>query len=463
MKHRKPRRIKGIALVITLFIMIILLIITLSLSSMAMTDNRIALRRMQSYKAFNLARSGLIRARAELRTNSAWGRGGISHEFDDGGKYTVNVTLEQNPDGGSYWRVTSIGEIGEFKRTVQAWLELESFSKYMYLTNRDVGNIGGRDVTIWFIGDDELDGPVHTNGFFSINNHPRFGDVLSSSNKNDPWMNHNTNTYRGGITDPSKFYHYYSSYNSDSPVGIPGDPDFTFSGNVTEAQFPQYNTDYDYWGDLKKQANVVITKDVDYIEFHPSNSGPDNPGYVIIKPHNENTVRYSTDDLTIYVEGQIGNVSGTVQGSATVASADRKNQYNQVVRESKVTIKDDIKYADKDEDMLGIISQGDVVLDKSTNQRKDVYIQASIMSETGSFYVKNYDEGRYRGILHIYGSLAQERRGPVGTFNNYGASTGYTKDYAYDPRLKFMRPPNFPHTGKYVIKAFRDKGALGGS
>jgi len=449
MLQRQVRGKKGIALVLTLFIMIILLIVTLALSSMAMTDNQISLKRIKSYKAFNLARSGLTRARAELQNNNEWGKSPVTHTYgNDGedGQYTVQVALETQPNRPSYWKVNSVGQIGEYKRTVYSWVELESFSKYLYLTNSEIGNIGGRTYTIWFVEQDSLDGPVHSNGYFSISNHPKFAEKITSSNDGDSWYNANDNTYRGGITDPSKFYHYYASYTRDSPEPLDNSQEFSFGGGISNAEFPSNISD------IKDNATVSYDKNIDYIRFYTVGSGADAVGYVDIKPQGTNQVdTHQVDNITIHVDGRIEDIYGTVKGRATVGST------------KDVTIKKDILYNNMDSDLLGIVSDENIVLDTPRDMRKDITIYAALMAVNGSFYVNNYNRGSYRGTIHLNGSLVQSRRGPVGTFNRYGIATGYNKDYKYDQKLKFMRPPNFPHTGKFAIKSFRDKGALGGN
>jgi len=72
-------------------------------------------------------------------------------------------------------------------------------------------------------------------------------------------------------------------------------------------------------------------------------------------------------------------------------------------------------------------------------------IQAAILTLQHSFIVDNYDQGGTVGALTVDGAIAQRFRGPVGTFNpdTGNASTGYTKDYNYDSRLRYRSPPFF--------------------
>jgi len=69
------------------------------------------------------------------------------------------------------------------------------------------------------------------------------------------------------------------------------------------------------------------------------------------------------------------------------------------------------------------------------------FIYAAILSVTDSFIVDNYDCGSALGTLHVYGTIAQLYRGPVGTSGSQ--PTGYLKDYNYDNRLQYAEPPYF--------------------
>jgi Tfp pilus assembly protein PilX len=68
-------------------------------------------------------------------------------------------------------------------------------------------------------------------------------------------------------------------------------------------------------------------------------------------------------------------------------------------------------------------------------------VDAAILSVNHSFQVQNYQYGDNNplGSITIYGAIAQEYRGTVGTTNN----SGYLKSYSYDPRLKYQSPPFF--------------------
>jgi hypothetical protein len=60
-----------------------------------------------------------------------------------------------------------------------------------------------------------------------------------------------------------------------------------------------------------------------------------------------------------------------------------------------------------------------------------------------SVRVQNYDRGAPLGLLHVTGVLAQRYRGPVGTNSSGTIVTGFSKDYTYDLRLKYLSPPYF--------------------
>jgi Tfp pilus assembly protein PilX len=71
-----------------------------------------------------------------------------------------------------------------------------------------------------------------------------------------------------------------------------------------------------------------------------------------------------------------------------------------------------------------------------------IQIDASIQTLQHSFWVQSYNVGAFQGNLQVWGSIAQEWRGIVGTGGAGG--TGYLKDYRYDKRLKYSAPPYFP-------------------
>ena len=68
-------------------------------------------------------------------------------------------------------------------------------------------------------------------------------------------------------------------------------------------------------------------------------------------------------------------------------------------------------------------------------------IDAAILTTAHSFIVDNHECGKQLGNLTIWGSIAQNFRGTVGT--NGSGGTGYLKNYNYDERLATDEPPDF--------------------
>jgi len=71
----------------------------------------------------------------------------------------------------------------------------------------------------------------------------------------------------------------------------------------------------------------------------------------------------------------------------------------------------------------------------------NVTIDAAVLALQHSFLVNNWPYGSAEQTLTVYGSIDQDWRGAVGTFNSYGIVSGYNKDYDWDSRLMYVTPP----------------------
>jgi hypothetical protein len=91
------------------------------------------------------------------------------------------------------------------------------------------------------------------------------------------------------------------------------------------------------------------------------------------------------------------------------------------------------------------------------------YIYAAILSTTHSFVVDNFNCGeKALGNLNVYGAIAQNYRGIVGTGSGSTIDTGYIKDYKYDGRLAVDEPPYFLSPLNAGWKVARETSPTGG-
>lgn len=134
-------------------------------------------------------------------------------------------------------------------------------------------------------------------------------------------------------------------------------------------------------------------------------------------------------------------VRGMIAGQVTIGSA------------NDITIVGSLKTASttSTSDILGLSAANDVIVQHGANCSKhsgsstclpNLTIDAAIYAGN-SFYVANWGSGSPMGSLNVLGSIAQNYRGPVGTGNAGGISTGYNKNYNYDSRLAVVQPPYF--------------------
>ena len=84
-------------------------------------------------------------------------------------------------------------------------------------------------------------------------------------------------------------------------------------------------------------------------------------------------------------------------------------------------------------------------------------IDAVVLALNHSFIVNNYSSGTGLGTLTVNGTLDQDWRGPVGTVDGGGSVvSGYSKNYVYDARMKYLAPPYYlnPGTSEWGIESF---------
>jgi hypothetical protein len=141
------------------------------------------------------------------------------------------------------------------------------------------------------------------------------------------------------------------------------------------------------------------------------------------------------------------NVMGTLDGRLTIASYS-----SPAATGNNLVIQGDILYqrdprSGTSADMLGLVANNDVIVANNITGPTNRTIQGSIFARTGSFTAQNYSTRPINGELRILGSIVQNSRGAVGTFNGTAnLQSGFYKRYRYDDRLSDpnVRPPFYP-------------------
>lgn len=476
-RRMRPRR--GIALVLVLFVIFIEAVLGFAAVSLATLDSQSVVQEQLASRALGLARGGLARACKELKSNPNWvgtsayagnSNGWITIAGTDNGKQKVTVVVDTN----STWFVTSTGRYLGAQRTLESYVEFESFARYAYFTDSELSTSGG---TIWFMDRDAITGAAHTNGYFSISDHPQFSSRTTSANGSDSYYNSSAFSYSQGsstYTTPSKFYRYFNGYSLDYPMAYNDSESFLFAGGQPTVTMPSDLSTISTGASKPGtgQQGYVVTGNAEIRLGYNSSS---NTGYAVIMQSGKSNVTVSlTSDTTIYVKAKTtsgGAPSGTSSGKATIKAASGSTALVKgrltIGANGGMDIYNSIKYKQNSSGeytgLLGLVSPGAIIVKADKNTVADFEIDAAIMSTNNSFTVENYNSGVARGTLTVRGGIIQKYRGPVGTFSSQSGNimTGYAKNYVYDSRLLTTPPPSFPNTGKIVLRSFKDKGALG--
>jgi Tfp pilus assembly protein PilX len=316
-------------------------------------------------------------------------------------------------------------------------------------------NCGG---AIDFITGDALNGPVHSNDDMFICGSPSFGSTGST-----------------GVTDAVEtpgFIGESSCTNSPRVNGVsPGSPTTTQAptavmpaddsqleqvadgGNSSQMNGCYAGAGCVFTGPTQIQltGNTFTVTNASYSGTKTGLS-PSNGVIYIANTGNSLTcgVTYNPSSTDYTTNGGCGNasVAGNYTTSLTIGAA------NDVIIYGNITTTPGGTAAPTGTALLGLIANDFVRIAHpctgGNNFTSGIYsvinnpiIDAAILAIDHSFIVDDYACGSSPGTITLWGTIAQNFRGVVGTHNGATITAGYNKNYNYDTRLQSLSPPYF--------------------
>jgi len=390
---------------------------------------------MSSYAAMtashNLALAGANTALSRLYRDTSWGSSGpvsLSQSFSGtpfNGSFTATVSVV--PGGKLLRSVSSSFVDGQtYRDTVDVTMASSSdnsFSLFAWMTNLENG-------VFWITGD-SIWGRVHSNDNLTMSGSPVFLQKVTTSKGFIPPLGKTQVIGGKSYTDKAIFLNPPQPETGVAQITFPSD----MSGLATAAASPngrKYTTDI--WVTLDPKGPAA-GDGVAYIR--QTQLGP-----VI------DTVNLGDPNFNGVIMGTgVVNVQGTLDGRLTIASYS-----SPTATTNNIVIQQDLLYQHDprngpSSDMLGLVANNNVIVADDIPGATNRTIQGSIFARTGSFTAQNYATRPINGDLNVLGSIVQNSRGPVGTFNGSASlQSGFYKRYRYDDRLAdpSVRPPFYP-------------------
>lgn len=422
---------KGFILLLSYGIVAVLLILVATFTARSMSEWRTAERERNSVAALYAAEAGVDYGLEWLRAQGIPPGGTASFNLPAGpavstGSYTVWVDPDDN-NPNTYLKkyfVLSNGSSGDVERNVSYLVQVDSFARYIWLTDMEAFRPSGRDIPVYFTSGDQLTGPCHTNGNYNISGNPTFMDEVSSS---EDFINY---LHGGPPADNPTF-------TEGIDLGVDEIP---LPSKALDLRTAAVQNGYHFQGLTTIVLNAAGTMTVTNNKLNPMTQ----------------TMALPANGAVFVTGARAGenlHVSGTLQGQLSIGTN------RDLIIDSNIVYATDPRINPNSTDVLGLIAEKDIVISRNASpQGGDLTIQASLMAMDDSFYLDSWDSG-LKGTLNIYGGIIQDRRGPVGTFNSRTSQkvSGYTKNYIYDSRLQTLPPPFYPTTGDYIGLSWREQ------
>ena len=404
-------------------------ILNLSTAGTRSVENMSAYSSMTA--SHNLALAGANVGLAKLYRDTTWGSSGSS---------TVSQSFSGLPFNGSFSATASLVSQGKMLRSVSAFpaggttyrdtVEVilntsasNSFSLFAWMTNLENG-------VFWITGD-SVWGRVHSNDNLTVSGSPAFLQKVTTSKGFIPPLG--KSQVIGGKTYTNKAIFM----NPPQPETGVARSDFPTDMSAIAAAAGSLNG-------RKYTTDIWVTLDA------RSSGAGDGKAYV--RKTQTGPIIDSVDLADPNFNGVIMgtgvvNVLGTLDGRLTIASYSTPSATgNNLVIQGDILYQHDPR-SGTSADMLGLVANNDVIVADNITGATNRTIQGSIFARTGSFTAGNYSSRPINGELRVLGSIVQNSRGAVGTFNGSASlQSGFYKRYKYDDRLSDpnVRPPSYP-------------------
>lgn len=409
MKKQKKTK-TGAAMVFVVGFILLSSVLSAALLLTASTHGRISSRQVDMEKAFAIAEGGLERSAAYIIDQ----RGYIfystprSYTVGDG---VANVIIEP-----AAWREAAITSTGTVNG-VSVVLHVKRAFLPSYAT---FALWSQQNNPIYFTAGEQFFGKIHANDtlYFSSSEAyggPVFWDKVTSG----------ASSYSGN----ADFATFHDGFEYPMPMATLQAVDFDDLHNLAQSH------------GLVLEGATKITLDEGVVRITNARAGM-NDTAVVLGPQQMVYVKDSNTGDSSNRAGKVSMEGGQLAGRLTVVAE------NDIVIKDHLTYLTDPRVDPTSTDALGLISKDDVWI--GTGAPDNINIHGAIMAtgqrsnNRGSFGALDYSSGSPRGEINLLGSIVQDLRGPVGTFNSRGPVSGFRKQYAFDERFEQTAPPFYP-------------------
>ena len=376
-----------------------------------MTDNYVDY--FSKTNAHNIAISGANMAANEIFLNPTWTTGYNNLDYQ-GGKLFVAVNILDAYK--NLRQIHSVGIFGKDTSRVKVTLAPSKFSKFAYYSVSEGSGI-------WWINQDTVWGPFHTQSNLLASQKPSFYGKASSKGKIQYYTNQKTD---------APYFHGGYEQGVDLPMPLDG---------VTALKAPAQSGGLYFNGNLSGKSTVYMEFQGDNLLYKYKSTGP----YI-------DTLYLPTAAANgvIFVDNGTVRLKGTISGAYTIGCSGSSDPKGTVYLDDDIVYTHNPKTTESN-DMLGIVAQKNVLITENTPNKSSININASIYVQNGGFGAENYDSRVVSGNINLIGGIIQNTRGAVGTFSGGTIKSGFAKRYKYDDRFLVASPPFFPGTGGYEI------------